>query len=76
MNCPICAEHNQAVEMVKDKKNFYICPDCGGEVWPPTKYQPTWKVKRVKKKSGSSNRSKRFKNKEKKIIPWYQRTPE
>lgn len=79
LNCPVCLEHNQKIEMVHDKKkDFFKCPDCNCEVWPPTRYTPTWEPKKAKIKGSHSNRSKRFKNKKflSKLRPWYQRTPE
>lgn len=77
VKCPICAEHNQTVEMIREKRDFYRCPDCDAEVWPPTKYTPTWGAKKAKIKGGRSNRSGRFKGKKIiKLKPWYQRTPE
>jgi hypothetical protein len=77
MLCPICKEHNQEVQMIQEKKDFYRCPDCDTEVWPPTRYVPTWGPKRPKVKGGKSSKSGRFKGrKEVKLRPWYQRTPE
>jgi uncharacterized protein with PIN domain len=75
MYCPVCYQHKQQVELIRDEKDFFTCPDCGTEVWPAMKYKSIWEPKRVKVKGGKSSKSGRFKNKkEVKLQPWYQRS--